>query len=97
MGLTNWAATEGSTDTQLLEASKVALPPVLRLEKSTKLDGRKQVEFSNIDLKKIIDGYVPLGFWPAALVFRATIIPIAGETSLQNNVMELSFPMRPGD
>jgi hypothetical protein len=97
VGLTNWVETEGITDTQLLADSKTRLASVLKLEKPLSVRGRTQVEFKDIDLLAIVNHYKKLGFWPAELVFRATAAPVAGETSLSNNVMELVFPVKPPD
>jgi hypothetical protein len=97
VGLTNWEETEGITEYQLLERSKTGLSGVLRLEKKLIFKGRTEVKFLDIDLKKIINHFVQRGYWPAELIFRATAEPIAGETSLANNIIEFRFPMKPRD
>jgi len=97
VGLTNWAATDGITEPQLLEASKTALAAVVRREQQQALNGRTEVTFAGLDLAAIIERYRALDLWPAELVLRVVAAPLAGETSLANNVMELRLPLRPPD
>ena len=97
VGVTNWAATEGITDTQLLEASKTRLASFFRIEQRVMFKGRSEVTFGDVDLSSIIDHYTILGFWPVEVLFRASVQPIRGESSLSNNVMESRLPLKPID
>jgi hypothetical protein len=97
VGLTNWRETEGITDSQLLESSKTKLSSALRLEKTVRLRGRTEVKYADVDLARLIKSWRDRGYWPAELVFKLTVDPVAGETSLQNNVMEYRLVVRPLD
>jgi hypothetical protein len=97
VGLTNWSQTEGITELQLLESSKTKLSAILRLEKALRLEGRTDVKFEAIDLLKIINHFKRLNLWPAALIFKATAEPVIGETAISNNIMEVTFAMKPYD
>lgn len=97
VGLTNWQETEGITDSQLLESSKTMFPSALRLEKTARLRGRTDVKYADLDLSRLISSWKDRGYWPAELVFRLTVEPVAGETSLANNVMEYRLAVRPPD
>jgi hypothetical protein len=97
VGLTNWQETEGITDTQLLESSKTMFPSALRLEKTVRLKGRTDVKYSDVDLSRLINSWKDKGYWPAELLFRLSVEPVAGETSLANNVMEYRLVVRPPD
>lgn len=96
-GITNWEQTEGITELQLLDNSKVTLSGELRLEKKVLISGRTEIKFSNIDISKIIKSLVQRDFWPAELIFKAVTEPIKGETSLLNNIMEFRLQMKPAD
>jgi len=97
VGLTNWQATEGITDSQLLESSKTMLPSMLRLERTIRLKGRTEVKFSDVDLGRLIRYWRDKGYWPAEFVFRLSVEPASGETALVNNVMEFRLAVRPPD
>lgn len=97
VGVTNWAATEGITEPQLLQVSKTPLAVLVRREQQQALDGRIEVTFEGLDLGAIIDHYRALDLWPAELVLRVVAEPLAGETALDNNVMELRLPLHPPD
>ena len=91
VGVTNWDKTEGITDTQLLENSKTELPCEIQKEAAVVIKGRTSVKFPDIPIGEIIRKYDKLRYWPAELIFRVAALPIRGETSLSNNVMELRF------
>ena len=95
MGLTNWQETEGITDSQLLESSKTMFPASLRLEKTVRLKGRTDVKYADVDLARLIGSWKDRGYWPAELLLRLSVDPVAGETSLANNVMEYRLVVRP--
>ena len=97
VGLTNWSQTEGITELQLLESSKTRLSGILRLENTLRFEGRTDVKFESIDLSKIINHFKQRNLWPAELIFKATAEPVIGETALSNNIMEVTFDMRPYD
>jgi hypothetical protein len=97
VGLTNWQETEGITDSQLLESSKTMFPSALRLEKTLRLKGRTDVKYADVELSRLINSWKDRGYWPAELVFRLTVEPVAGETSLANNVLEYRLVVRPPD
>jgi hypothetical protein len=97
VGLTNWQATEGITETQMLDNSKTAMPVFLRLEQKVRFDKRTDVKFANVSLRDVIRHYRERGFWPAEVLFRTTIEPVAGETSLANNVMQYRLSVSPPD
>ncbi len=97
VGLTNWQETEGITDSQLLESSKTMFPSALRLEKTVRLRGRTDVKYADVDLSRLINSWRDRGYWPAEFLFRLSVDPVAGETSLANNVMEYRLVVRPTD
>jgi len=97
VGLTNWQATEGITDSQLLESSKTLLPSVLRLERTIRIKGRTEVKYSDVDLGRLIRSWRDKGYWPAEFVFRLSVEPVTGETALVNNVMEFRLAVQPPD
>jgi hypothetical protein len=97
VGVTNWQATEGITETQMLEDSKTRMPVFQRLEQKVRFDKRTDVKFVNVSLRDVIRQYRQKGFWPADVLFRTTIEPAAGETALRNNVMEYRLPVSPPD
>ncbi|MGH9366537.1 MAG: hypothetical protein ACRD3M_02545 [Thermoanaerobaculia bacterium] len=97
VGLTNWQETEGITDSQLLESSKTMFPSVLRLDKTVRLRGRTDVKYADVDLSRLINSWRDRGYWPAEFLFKLSVEPVAGETSLANNVMEYRLAVRPPD
>lgn len=97
VGLTNWQETEGITDTQLLESSKTMFPSALRLEKTVRLRGRTDVKYADVDLARLINSWKDRGYWPAEFLFKLSVEPLTGETSLANNVMEYRLVVRPPD
>lgn len=97
VGLTNWQETEGITDSQLLEGSKTMFPSALRLEKTVRLRGRTDVKYADVDLSRLITTWRDRGYWPVEFLFKLSVEPLAGETSLANNVMEYRLVVRPPD
>ena len=93
VGATNWARTNGSTEQQLLQKSKTRMPAFFRRSRKLIVGGRSEITFSRINIAEIIDAYAKNGFWPAQIVFRATVYPVAGEVALSNNVMEFILTM----
>ncbi len=97
VGVTRWQETEGITDLKVLEASKTAFPPVLRLEQEVQLAASERLVFPKVPIKQIVDFYARSHFWPRQLVFRVGVVPVKGETNLKDNVKQVSLTMDPPD
>ncbi|MEZ5582222.1 MAG: hypothetical protein R3F37_05035 [Candidatus Competibacteraceae bacterium] len=97
VGMTDWDNTEGITDMALLEKTKTAFPSVLRYTQTVTLTGDSHFTVADVPVGTIIGQFTAVKLWPRNLIFRVGLLPIVGESALNNNVAQHELLMDPPD
>ena len=97
VGQTGWAADEGITDFELVEASKMTFPSIQHFEQKLVLKGKAEVVFSDINLASLIDRFAKVDLWPRELIFKAGLVPHRRDKDISDNISSLSITLDPPD